>query len=83
MKPVYLLAAVSCYGLVCYKIYDSPVTNNNFCSFIVHLFENHRYSELHFLLFDNATFHSIPDFVRQIIGLNNYNTTRTAPNRIG
>ena len=37
MKPVYLLAAVSCYGVICYKLYDSPVTNEDFCSFLVHL----------------------------------------------
>lgn len=78
-KPFYLIAAVTCYGVISYRLYDDPITTSDFQSFLIHVVTTHSFDRTMFLLFDNASFHGIDDITAQIIGENNFNITKTPP----
>ena len=79
MDPVYLIAAVNKNGLICYQINRKPINTEAFESFILHVSFVAHSCEKQNLLFDNATFHEVHDYVRTALQDNNFEITKTPP----
>ena len=79
MSPFYIIAAVSCDGMISFQIRDSPVHIDVFEAFITHVSKLRANGQQQFLLYDNATFHKITDECNHIIEENHFFITKTPP----
>lgn len=79
LSNLYIICAITYKGVLLYHISETPINTLKFNCFLKRLTTKINNENNCFLLVDNASFHSIDEEIKRVLGIHNLSITRTPP----